>query len=132
MNSHEEAFVTAFIAKQKQDRYKELLSNPKRRSKLLDKMNHGLDFNLSLAEVIPSAGREAQHVVRLLRERGALAVCHVIADDTTLDRQDLSLIDAIERATASHFAAVVSCVPGKLAFYKEEDPGEWYVLERRP
>jgi hypothetical protein len=131
MNAHEDAFVSAFIVKEKQGRYRELLANPKRRAKALDDLNHGRDLDPSYAQPIGPDQRRAPAVARLLRQRGAPDQCYVLADDEDLDGQELALEEAVERAAAGAFMAVVCCVPGRLAFYRQEAPGEWYVLDRR-
>ena len=130
MNPDEEAFVDAFVVRAKRDRFKGLLAHPKRRAKFLDALNHSRDFDLAYAELVPSDRRHDRAVVEMLLRRGARDVCHVIADSTELDGQDLPLGDAVETATACSYAAIVLCVPGRLAFYKGEDPGEWYLFER--
>ena len=53
MNEHEVAFVTAFIIPERRERYLSLLGNPKRRSKLLNRLNHAQDIDFSLARPVP-------------------------------------------------------------------------------
>ena len=49
MNEHELAFNQSFILPQKRSQYLQLLPNPKRRRKLLDRLNHSSDVDFSLA-----------------------------------------------------------------------------------
>jgi hypothetical protein len=71
-------------------------------------------------------------VGRLLRQKGAGTTCHVIADENAIDGRDCPLAEALDTLIGrGSFAAVVSCVPGRLGFYKGEDVGNAYILERR-
>lgn len=73
MNVHEEKFVAAFISKEKQDRYRFLLSgDSKRRDECLDRLNHCRDLNEKYVTWLPrdprSTTRNAQ-IAKLLREK---------------------------------------------------------------
>jgi hypothetical protein len=130
MNEHEARFVRAFILPEKRERYTRLLSHPKRRGKILERLNHKLDIDYRFATPVPPPQRQARTVERLLRQRGAGLTCHVIADASPLDGQDVPLAEALDALFGQPgFGAVLSCVSGRLAFYKEEDIGEAYVLE---
>jgi hypothetical protein len=52
--NNEEYFVKAFIPEEKQERYLLMLSEKKKRSKLLDGLNHNLAFDRKFAALIPS------------------------------------------------------------------------------
>jgi hypothetical protein len=43
----------------------------------------------------------------------------------------MSLAEAIDCAMSGFWGTVLCCVPGKLAFYKEEDIGDAFILERK-
>ena len=128
VNEHEEAFVRSFIVKDRRERYLSLLANPKRRPKLLDRLNHQLDLDYAFATPIPTRQRNVGDLEHLLRQKGAGAMCHVIADASPLDGADLLLHDALERLYGLHqFGVVFCCVAGRLAFYKPEDVSEHYL-----
>ena len=127
----EEAFVKAFIMKDKQERYLQFLASPKRRREILDRFNHNLDFETKYAALVPKEMRTAERVAYLLRRQGAGETCHVIADSLDCDGQDLLLRDAIAEVIAHDFGSVLCCLSGQLAFHKAEVIEDaWYVFER--
>lgn len=135
LNEHEEAFCRAFIRREKRRRCLEFLADPRRRREVLDRLNHGADVELSRATLIPPGQRSAEPVEALLRKKGAPSACHVIAEGLEIEGQDLDgqeapLREALAAAEMHYSAVVLSCIPGRLALYKEEAPGDWYLLER--
>lgn len=131
MGEHEAAFIETFIRREKRQRYKSFLASSKRRQEVLDALNHGADVDRSLAQPIPPGERSAGRVEKLLQAKGAGSTCYVIADGLEIDGQDLPLCEALAAAQNYDFGVVLSCIPGQLAFCKEEAPGEWYLLERK-
>ena len=127
--THETAFVSAFVVPEKRARYLEFLAKPKRRRELLDRLNHFFDFVPQFATVTGS--RSAAELEHFLRAKGAGDTAHIIADSSDLDGLDLELGKALDGALSHPFGSVVSCIPGRLAFYKQEAPGEAFILERK-
>jgi hypothetical protein len=63
-------------------------------------------------------------VCRLLRHYDAPATCHVIsADDSELDEQELDLEEALAKVFDFSQATIISCIPGKLAYFE----GDWHT-----
>jgi hypothetical protein len=129
-DEHEIGFVSSFIIPERRERYLCLLGNPKRRSKVLNRLNHSQDVDLSLARQLPS-GCVAESVAVLLEKKGAGETCYVIADASDMDGQTLPLREALWRASIHGFGVVLSCVPGRLCFYKPESPTSGFILERK-
>ncbi len=129
MNEHEVAFVMAFIIRERHERYLSLLGNPKRRSKLLNRLNHAQDIDFSLARQMPPAC-SGESLAGLLKRLGAGDTCHVIADSSEMDGHTLPLREALWRASCLGFGVVLSCLPGRLCFYKPESPTPGFILER--
>jgi hypothetical protein len=125
---HEAEFVAAFVVSEKRTRYLEFLANPKRRPEILDRLNHFFDFVPKFATEITA--HSVTEVVRLLRAKDAPDVAHIIADSSEWDGLDLHLSEAVGRAMSHEFGVVVSCIPGRLAFYKQEAPGKAFILQR--
>lgn len=126
--AHEAAFVSSFVLPEKRARYLEFLARPKHRHKFLERLNHLLELIPEHATPIKSP--VTSELERLLRARGAGAMAHVIADSTELDGLDLPLFEAIDGSLSDQFGSIVSCIPGRLAFYKPEAPGDASILER--
>jgi hypothetical protein len=128
--SDEEAFVRAFIVTDKQSRYITMLGSPKRRRDFLDRLNRQLDYDASFATTVPAGEQTSSAIVRLLTQRGAPSSCHVISSDPKLDGRDLPLSEALDHVVGSGLGTVLSCIPGRLAYYEAEDAGERYILSR--
>ena len=53
---HESAFVQAFVLRERRERYRALLSNPKKRSVFLDRLNHRFIRDIDDRFVCPHPG----------------------------------------------------------------------------
>ena len=126
----EEAFVRAFILSEKQERYLSLLSSPKRRRDILARLDHQLDYNRVLAARVAGEDQSSSRISELLRARKAPATCHAISADSALDGRDLPLREALDAVVGSGIGTVLSCIPGRLAYYEAEDAGERYIFSR--
>jgi hypothetical protein len=60
---------------------------------------------------------------------GAGSSCYVIADASEMDGQDVPLEQAVWKARGHSFAVVVSCLPGRLCYYKPESPTPGFILK---
>lgn len=129
MNDQERAFVESFIEPARRERYLHLLDSPKLRAKALDRLNHQLDLRAGVATAL-AAGLTCSEITELLHRRGADHPCHVIADSSDLDGQEMPLAAAVEFAIRHPFGVVLCCVPGHLAVYKPESPGPTFLLSR--
>jgi hypothetical protein len=127
MNADEVAMVRAFIKRPRQERWLSALGSPKSRRRLLDRLNHCDDIDERFAS--PLDCRE--DAMAMLAARQAPAVCHAISDIAELDGRDLSLAKAIELAEAGGFGTILCCLPGRLAYYRDEaGQGRRWLLER--
>ena len=128
----EEAFIGAFIVPERRERYRLLLASPRQRRKVLDRLNHRLDFIPSLAWQIPGGSHSLEGVVRLLNERGVKDsdAVYIFSDVGDLDCQCLPMLQAVEKALLAEWGSVVCCTPGRLAYYRPEAPESGYILEK--
>ena len=125
---HEQAFIHAFIVKSKQARYRGKLASPKHRREFLSRLHHNLDYNPRLAVQIPPGEQSASLVYAKLRALGAPEQCHAIAAGSDLDGRQLPLRQAIDHVFGMGDGVVLSCIPGKLAYYESEDPSGRFIL----
>ena len=133
MNAHEQGYISSFVAEHRRGRWRQLLSSPsdpKYRRKLIQTCLGGMDFNSRC--VVPgslkSAGTDA--VLLALRALGALDECYVISEVRELDGQYRALVAAVEQVLGNRFRTIVSCAPGKLAFFEGEVPSERRIFYR--
>lgn len=136
MNEHEESFITAFISTEKQDRYRFLLGSddPKRRIECLDRLNHCRDLNEKFATWLPRNPRSTTRnaaIAAMLRERGSPDLVYVLACSCPADGQTIPLLEAMDQTTAAGWGTIISCVPGKLAYYFDEEGARRAILERK-
>jgi hypothetical protein len=103
--------------------------NPKRRGKVLNRLNHSHDVDRFLARPV-TPGCSSDSLTALLETMGAGPSCYVIADASDMDGQTLPLREAVSRAIFHGFGVVLSCLRGRLCFYKPEPPTSGFILER--
>lgn len=127
----EDLFVTAFIRPEKQDRYRQLLGNPKRRRKILEDLAHSSDFMDGTGVKIPPSEQTPEGIERLLRRLGAGSTCHAISENGDLDGKELDLQQALQAVVGFGLATCLSCIPGKLGYYEGEDMGERMILRKK-
>ena len=126
LDPREEQMIRAFVEPTKRDRYLQLLGNPRRRKKALDTLYHSITFDDRYATELPSK----TDVLSLLRAKGAPARCYVISSHARIDGRDMPLADVFE-PYGKLDTILISCVPGRLAYYCGED-GERPTLLERP
>ena len=129
---HEAEFVKAFITSEKRARWAQFLSSSKRRREILDRLNHNLPFLTALALEVPEAQDFPSELEKLLSARGAGPTCHVMVDGLKIDGRELPLSEALHAICMHEAGAVLSCLPGRLAYYKPESPGRGVILEKPP
>ena len=130
MNEHEEQTIAAFILKERQDRYRFLLGNsdPRKRAKGLDRLNHCADLDPRYATWLPGN----TDVVRLLRREGSPGEVYVISNTDAIDGKMLPLEEAIDEAEDGGWGTIISCIPGQLAYYRGEEGEGRALLKRKP
>jgi hypothetical protein len=128
---HETQFVAAFILPDCQPRWLEFLSKPKRRSSFLHRLADDRDFDNRCRVPISPAQQTPELVAAQLRKLDAPKACHLISEQPERDGRDMELLAALELVIGSGLGTVISCIPGKLAYYEGETPRHRYVLHRR-
>jgi len=123
---HEEATVRAFVKNQKRERYLMLLKSERRRDTVLDQLNHWRDYDPRYATPLALTA----DVLQLLTEKGSPDTCHVISDNSAIDGKYMSLQKAISAAETGMSGTIISCLPGRLAYYYGEAGEQRLLLER--
>lgn len=125
---HEISLVAAFIKRNKRDRYRELVSDARLRHKFTSQLPHFKDFDPKYRLPIPSSKLFVEKIARELDKRRSPKFVFVISEDPALDGKELPLVEALQEIVGRGMGAVISCVPGRLAFVETED--ERFILER--
>jgi hypothetical protein len=129
MNPHEEAVVKSFIEPSRQERFLGFLAAPKKRRKFTDELAHRRDrfLNSKFLKSIPPSQTNPTSLYALLKQLGAPDICWVISEGD-LDGQEVELITALREIVGCGMGTIISCVPGRLAYFESED--ERYILQR--
>lgn len=129
--NHEDEAIKAFVIREKRERFLYLLENPSRRRKFIIELGHfrwwdrryvtavpwNPDPSLSLWERRMDGVKK---IVKLLQSKGAAQTCWVISQDSECDSREMALEEALEETIDGDSAAILSCIPGKLAYFKNE------------
>jgi hypothetical protein len=129
LNPHEEAFARNFVVPQKRARYLSLLESERGRKKILNGLNHCHDLDPRFANLIPSSQDNEQSIYTLLRKKGAPNTCHVMSDNPVIDNRQMPLQDALSKTVGMDAGTLISCIPGKLAYFEMEGFDGRYILE---
>jgi hypothetical protein len=120
MNPHESAFVESFVVKARRERALAFLASSKNRHKFTSKFDHH-GRNYFIPECIRSIEPRFQHspnIADILRAMGAPERCHFIGGER--DGEDVDLLTALQEVVGYGTGTVLSCVPGKLAYFEGE------------
>jgi|SRR5262245_36839829 len=128
MHPQEEAVVRAFVTPARRTRWLESLASVKRRRRFLDRLNHCRDIDERYATPLPSNA----DVVAVLKANGAPATCYVLSCTADIDARELPLAHAVAEATSGGWGTLISCLPGRLAYYYDECGERRMLLKREP
>jgi hypothetical protein len=126
--NREEALIGAFVKRNKRDRYREIVANPRTRHEFTERLARFTDFDPKYRVKIPSHKLFAGNIAIELKKRHSPDIVYVISEDSMLDQKVLPLAEALERVVGRGVVAVLSCIPRCLAFVETED--ERFILER--
>lgn len=128
----EELVVRAFIVPDKRMRYVSRLALPNARGKFMnDHFFHMRDLDARFSRRVASSDQNAAAIYTMLRERGAPETCYVMSASCDLDGEICDLRYALGRVVDEGCdGTFVSCIPGRLAYFDGEEPGERYILAR--
>lgn len=121
-NYWEAKFVDAFVLKSKRSRYKKLLRDPRKRFKILDRLNHNADLDFSHG--VELAGRETLPAL-LIQKLSTYDIddqCWLISDDSNLDCKLLPTREAAELTVEADWGTIMICPPNPIAVYRAEAP----------
>ncbi len=128
--NHEQELIAAFVLPEKRTRYLGFVSHSKRRKTLLDGLLYSFVFVPSCVVQIPTAEQDPNGIAKLLRASGAGTVCHVISELRELDGREMELREALDLIVGSNMATILSCLPGRLAYFEAEGKRHRYILQQ--
>lgn len=127
---HEEEFIRSFIQKERRERCSFLLSHPNRRREFTAKLAHFEWLDERFATPVPgSMAHIGVKLVSLLKQNGAGPTVWIISEDSSIDGRALPLQDAMDSIWGRFMGSVLSCIPGKLAFFRGEEMKSEQLLQ---
>ena len=127
----ESRMIAEFVRKDKRERYLALLKGGKRRQKVLERLNHRLDYDLDLATELTAAERTHGGLLHLLQGLHVAPTCHLMADGSDLDGKELRIERGVEALLDNHWGGLLICPPKPITIYKEEGAGDMLLLRPR-
>lgn len=131
LNTHEHEFARNFIVPEKRARYLSLLESKNGRKKILNGLNHCRDLDPRFATRIPDNQSSIESIELILRQKGAPDMCYLMSDNPDIDGQEMPLPEALSKTVGLDAGTLVSCIPGKLAYFEMEAFDGRYMLERK-
>jgi hypothetical protein len=128
---HERLLIHGFFLPQRRDRFLSLLKNSAGRKKFRLALPHFKAIDPRYSHKIPTRLQSSWGIFSLLKAKGAPEQCHILSENTALDGKQMKLSKALEAVIGYGMGTFISCIPGRLAYYESETPGERYVLERQ-
>ena len=125
---HEQALIAAFVKRNKRDRYREFVANPRLRHKFTNQLAHFADFEPKYRLPIPSNKLFVDNIAIELQKRHSPQIVFAISEDPALDERELPLVEALSQIVGRGMGTILCCIPGCLAFVETED--ERFILER--
>ncbi|HTW58495.1 MAG TPA: hypothetical protein VMD99_10205 [Terriglobales bacterium] len=125
---HEQQLIRAFFVPAKRDRYIEMIARTRGRQKFLRELSHFNSLDPRYCVGLPNAVHTPGQIASFLTEKGAPPTCWVTSEDRDLDRQAMPLAEALKRIVGYQMGTFLSCIPGKLAYFEDEE--DRWVLER--
>lgn len=126
MHPTEEVTIHAFIASHRRDRWLLKLESNRHRGEILDRLNHCADLDPRNARWLASN----TDVVGLLKSHGAPEVCYVLSACESIDGREMPLEEAVAKTESGGWGTLVSCIPGRLAYYYDEGGARRALLTR--
>lgn len=112
MNDHERGFL-AFLAEPTKRRMETLLElGEKRRRDVRALLHHSVRLDPRFSQHLTGSDAFSTPVEAMLRKRGALSTCYVLAATDELDGREMALREALDAIIGMGSGAFVSCIPG--------------------
>jgi hypothetical protein len=119
--NHEEELIHAFIPRHRQERFLEIIAKLHKRADLLTQLSHFKALDPRFVVAIPPNQQNPSSLAKILKAKGAQAKCYVMSENSRLDGKEVELETALEETVGCQMGTLISCVPGKLGYFEDED-----------
>ncbi len=128
---HFTEFVNGFLLRNQRRRFLVLAESDKGRDKITGALAHSLALDERHAQRVPPSLQTQEYILRSLRDKGAGATCYAISEHGEIDGKIVPLEEALSLVFGWGLGTVLSCIPGKLAYYEGEEANCRYILEKQ-
>lgn len=128
LDAHESNFIQSFVDVDRRKRWAEALVNKRKRNLFLIRLADSRDFIKIHMHPINPSPRTYKELLVQLKILKTQELCHIISQYSALDGCKLELQEAIRRVFGIGLGSIVSCVPGKLAYFEGEMPKDRWLL----
>ena len=122
--------MKAFLTSEKRARWGQYLAQPKRRREILSTLDRPLPCLPGAATPVPEDQDYPGGLEALLKAKGAPATCHLLLAAHRLDGRELPLAEALNLICLQGQGALISCLPGRLAYHRPAAPRGGVILEK--
>lgn len=127
----EKAIAESFFSPHHTRRVLSLLDKKRGRQKFINLLPHSLVLDPQNSRPISKDEQDSTKILELLKKLGAPPICYVISEDPNIDSSQSPLNHTVDQVLYNGFASIVSCIPGKLGLYVNEDCEDIYLLHRK-
>jgi hypothetical protein len=128
LSPHERLFIATFVDPSRRQRWAEFLGNKGRRELFLTRLADSRDLIRSLMRPIEPSAKNAKQIIDQLNRWRIPDHCHIISQCKELDGCEMPVKEAINEVFGIGLGSVVSCLPGKIAYYDGEMPKDKWLL----
>jgi hypothetical protein len=124
--------LAAFLVSNRRERFRASLNGVKARAKLRRRLAHFPDLDQRYRLAVPPLDAEQQHewILRTLKALGAPQSCYLVSENPGWDGTRVGLDDALAQVLGRGYGTLISCVPGRVAYFEGEEPSHRSVLNR--
>ncbi len=118
--TEEKLFIESFVKKNKRDRSLFELNSKKKRGNFFNKLCHRYDEIIDSRYMEKIQTSSSIDIFNLLKKEGAKKDCYILSYLEELDGHRMPLSDALKECVGRGMPSIVSCIPGKLAYFEAE------------
>lgn len=127
--SHEIGFIRSFVTKNKQDRFIGFVRSKKHRGEFASELDHPNFISLRFAKEIAPVDQNPDSIATILRRKTKRDRCFVISTNESINQKHMLIEDALENTVGHSYGTILSIIPGRLAYFEDED-GDRFILAK--
>ena len=131
MMGRDEKLLARFFIPTKRERYEEMISHPKKRRKFLQELAHFKSLDPRYIVPLDPKKLFPDQIAEILIRKGAPHSVWISSENSDLDGREMPILDALKEVVGSQMGTILTCIPGKLAYFEGEEMGDRWILERR-